>query len=167
MSWIVQRQAQERLFLNLSYEEQLLVDKDNLMDQDDKYFWYPEAVDFINDHSKEMGVAEYITLIKEAKQKTSIPILASVNCITPAEWPKFAAKLEEAGIDGLELNIAIMPFDPKISSQEIEDTYVEIVTEVKKYVTVPIAVKDRSFFHQSTKYCQKTGSCGSRCGCSV
>jgi len=134
------------IVLKSLYEEQLLVDVENLMDQDDKYFWYPEAVEFINEHSKEMGVAEYITLIKEAKEKTSISILASVNCITPAEWPKFAAKLEEAGIDGLELNIAIMPFDPKISSQDIEDTYVEIVTEVKKYVTVPIAVKIGPFF---------------------
>ncbi len=39
-----------------------------------------------------------------------------------------------------------MPFDEKTSSQDIEDTYIEIVTEVKKYVKVPVAVKIGPFF---------------------
>ena len=134
------------IVLKSLYEEQLLVDKDNLMDQDEKYFWFPEAVDFINTHSLELGVAEYINLIKQAKEQTEIPIIASINCITPTEWPKFAAKLEEAGIDALELNISIMPFDSESSSLEIENTYLEIVTEVRKYTKVPIAVKIGPFF---------------------
>ena len=128
------------------FEEQLLVDSDRLMDQDQKYFWYPEAVEFINTHSKDQGIAEYLQLIKDAKEQTSIPIFASINCITPDEWPKFASELEKAGMDGLELNIALMPFDGNTSSQETEDTYIAILSEVKKYVKVPIAVKIGPYF---------------------
>jgi len=124
----------------------LLVDSDRLMDQDQKYFWYPEAVEFINTHSKDQGIAEYLQLIKDAKEQTSIPIFASINCITPDEWPKFASELEKAGMDGLELNIALMPFDGNTSSQETEDTYIAILSEVKKYVKVPIAVKIGPYF---------------------
>lgn len=134
------------IVLKSLFEEQLLADADSLMDQDEKYFWFPEAVDFINTHSKEHGVKEYLELIQEAKKNTTVPIIASINCATPNEWPRFAAKLEEAGMDGLELNISIMPFDENISSQEIEDTYVNIVTEVKKYVKVPVAVKISPMF---------------------
>ncbi len=134
------------IVLKSLFEEQLLVDSDKLMDQDQKYFWFPEAVEFINTHSKDQGIAEYLQLIKDAKEQTSIPIFASINCITPDEWPKFAGELEKAGIDGLELNIAIMPFDGNTSSQEIEDTYIAIVSEVKKYVKVPIAVKIGPYF---------------------
>ncbi len=129
------------IVLKSLFEEQLLADTEKLMDQDEKYFWFPEAVDFINSHSKEQGLQEYLNLIQEAKKQTSVPILASVNCNTPNEWPKFAAKLEEAGADGLELNISIMPFSADVSSQEIENTYLEIVHEVKKYVDLPVAVK--------------------------
>lgn len=39
-----------------------------------------------------------------------------------------------------------MPFDENISSQEIEDTYVKIVSEVKQYVSIPVAVKIGPFF---------------------
>jgi len=134
------------IVLKSLFEEQLLSDPAKLMAQDDKYFWFPEAVDFLNSHAREQGLAEYLSLIKEAKQETDIPIIASINCTTPNEWPKFAAKLEEAGADGLELNIAILPFDAGVSSLEIEDTYVEIVSEVKKYVSIPVGVKIGPFF---------------------
>lgn len=128
------------------FEEQLLADVDTLYDQDEKYFWYPEAVEFLNEHSREHGLQEYLALIEAAKQGTEIPIIGSIHCRTPVQWPKFAAKLEEAGVDGLELNIAILPFDESVSSVEIENTYLEIVREVKKYVTVPVAVKIGGMF---------------------
>ncbi len=129
------------IVLKSLFEEQLLSDSQRLMDQDDKYFWFPEAVDFINAHSKSQGVKEYLGLINESKRLTDIPILGSINCVSSHEWPKFAKDLEDAGIDGLELNIAIFPFDSRVSSKEIEDRYIEIVEAVKSYVNVPIAVK--------------------------
>lgn len=129
------------IVLKSLFEEQLLSDSQRLMDQDDKYFWFPEAVDFINTHSKAQGVKEYLGLINESKRLTDVPVFGSINCVSAHEWPKFAKNLEDAGIDGLELNIAIFPFDAKVSSKEIEDRYIEIVEAVKSYVQVPIAVK--------------------------
>ena len=129
------------IVLKSLFEEQLLADEAKLIDQDEKYFWFPEAVDFINTHAKQHGVDEYLKLIRKAKKKTSVPIIGSIHCSTPREWPRFATKLEEAGIDGLELNIAIIPFKEDTTCHDIEDIYVEILTEVKKYVTVPVSVK--------------------------
>lgn len=134
------------IVLKSLFEEQLLADPGKLLDQDEKYFWYPEAVEFINGHAKEQGMKEYLELIKTAKVETTVPIIASINCNTPNEWPKFAAKLEEAGADGIELNISILPFDSAVSSLDIENTYIEIVKEVKKYVKVPVSVKISPMF---------------------
>ncbi len=134
------------IVLKSLFEEQLLADPEKLMDQDEKYFWFPEAVDFINQHAKAGGLEEYLTLIKQVKTNTSVPIIGSINCNTPQEWPQFAAKLEEAGLDGLELNISIFPTSAEFSSQEIEDRYIDILTEVKKHVSVPVAVKIGSMF---------------------
>lgn len=129
------------IVLKSLFEEQLLADEDKLAAQDEKYFWYPEAVEFINAHSRKQGFQEYLALIEGAKQHTAVPIIASINCSTPVEWPKFASTLEEAGIDGLELNISIPPFDEHRTSAEIENIYLEIVSEVKRYVSIPVAVK--------------------------
>jgi len=148
------------IVLKSLFEEQLLADPQKLMEQDEQYFWFPEAVDFLNSHAKEQGLNDYISLIQQAKEETSVPIIASVNCTTPDEWPKFAAKLEDAGADGLELNIAIMPFDDGITSLEIESIYGEIVSEVKKYVTLPIAIKIGPFFTNTLGLVKKLESTG-------
>ncbi len=134
------------IVLKSLFEEQLLADSERLMDQDEKYFWFPEAIDYINTHAKDFGVGNYLSLIREAKAYTKIPIIASINCVSPVEWPSFARKLVEAGADAIELNIAIVPFNEKMNSSDIEDTYVQIVTEVKKNVDVPVSVKLGSFF---------------------
>jgi dihydroorotate dehydrogenase (fumarate) len=134
------------IVLKSLFEEQFLADSERLIDQDDKYFWYPEAIDYINEHSKEHGIKGYLKLIKGAKEQTNVPIIASINCVTATEWPRYARELVEAGADGLELNVFIVPKNEVISSAEIEDLYARIVGEVRKNVNVPIAVKIGPFF---------------------
>lgn len=148
------------IVLKSLFEEQLLADADKLMDRDEKYFWYPEAVDFINQHSKDHGVKQYLELLREAKEHTNIPIIASINCTTPDEWPKFARTLEDSGADGIELNIAIIPMIGEISSKEIEDRYIEIIKEVKKYTNLPIAVKFGPLFTNPVNIIQRMDEAG-------
>ncbi|HPM93218.1 MAG TPA: diguanylate cyclase, partial [Bacteroidales bacterium] len=66
------------IVLKSLFEEQFLADSNRLMDQDQKYFWFPEAIDFINQHSREHGIKGYLKLIKGAKANTDVPIIASV-----------------------------------------------------------------------------------------
>jgi dihydroorotate dehydrogenase (fumarate) len=123
------------------FEEQLIANSNKLMDQDPKYFWYPEAVEFINEHSKDVGVGQYLKLISDTKKHATVPVIASINCITPTTWPQFAKSLVDAGADAIELNIAIFPSQTMTSSDEIEKLYLEIVKAVRANVNVPVAVK--------------------------
>lgn len=148
------------IVLKSLFEEQLLADADKLMDRDEKYFWYPEAVDYINTHSKDYGVKQYLELLQDAKKHTTIPIIASINCTSANEWPKFAKTLEDAGADGIELNIAIIPLNGEISSLEVEDKYVEIIKEVKKYTSLPIAVKFGPLFTNPVNIIQRMDEAG-------
>ncbi|MBN2175553.1 MAG: dihydroorotate dehydrogenase-like protein [Bacteroidales bacterium] len=148
------------IVLKSLFEEQLIADSSALMDQDIKYFWFPEAIEHINKHSKEHGLKQVLDLIKKTKDHTDIPIIASINCLTAYEWPKFAKTLQDAGADGIELNIAIFPFDKFISSKEVEDQYVEIVTEVKKHVTLPISVKLSNYFTNITQITNRLDEVG-------
>ncbi len=134
------------IVLKSLFEEQLIADSNALMDQDMKYFWFPEAIEHINKHSKAYGLKQVLELIKEAKAYSDIPIIASINCVTSQEWPKFARELEDAGADGIELNIAIFPFDKNMLCTDIFDQYVEIVKAVKKHVSIPVSVKLGNYF---------------------
>ncbi|GAB4316936.1 MAG: dihydroorotate dehydrogenase-like protein [Bacteroidales bacterium] len=134
------------IVLKSLFEEQLIADANQLMDQDMKYFWFPEAIEHINKHSKEHGLKKMLNLIRQSKEYTDIPIIASINCVTSHEWPAFAVKLEEAGADALELNIAIFPFDKHIGCGDICSKYVEILQKVKEHVKVPVSVKLGNYF---------------------
>jgi len=139
------------IVLKSLFEEQFLTDSKRLMDQDDKYFWYPEAIDYINHHAKDYGLKDYLKLITEAKNQVDVPVIASVNCVSAEEWPRFSRNLVEAGADGIELNVFIVPRNENTNSTDIEDLYVKIVKEVRKNVSVPVAIKIGPFFTNAFK----------------
>ncbi|MBN2764627.1 MAG: diguanylate cyclase, partial [Bacteroidales bacterium] len=97
------------------FEEQIMADKKTLLQHDDMYFWYPEALDYVGNFTKEQGLQEYLRLIEEAKKAVKIPVIASINCVSPVEWPEFAKSIKDAGADGLELNIFIPPTNIKLT----------------------------------------------------
>jgi len=84
--------------------------------------------------------------LREDKKETEIPGIVSINCMATSEWTVFAKDFQDAGADALELNIFIIPNDLQMTSLEIEEYYLRILTEVKKKVTIPVAVKIGSYF---------------------
>jgi len=148
------------IVLKSLFEEQFLADKDRLYDMDPKYFWYPEAVDYINHHSKEHGIKDYLKLISDSKRNSEVPIIASVNCVTSAEWPKFSRQLIEAGADGIELNIFVVPKNEEINSIDLENLYLSIASEVKQNVKAPVSVKIGPFFTNGFQMVKRLSEAG-------
>ena len=80
------------------------------------------------------------------RQRSRIPVIASLNSSTLGGWTKFAGEIERAGADAIECNIYYIPTDPKLTAEDIEKTYLDIVRAVKGTVTIPVAVKLSPFF---------------------
>lgn len=132
------------------FEEQILIEakatirdaeKDDLI-----YTGKSEALDYIDLKIREDTLSGYLELIREAKKRTVIPIIASINCVSDSDWTTFAAKVEKAGADALELNIAIMHADPEVESAAVEERYFNIVSKVLSVVNIPVAVKISPYF---------------------
>lgn len=128
------------------FEEQIYHDVNKTMASDEYSNLYPEALDYISNYSKDFTVDNYLQLIKEAKAAVDIPIIASINCVTSNDWISFAKQIEDAGADALELNIFILPSDPRKNSVDNEKVYFEIIEKVQKVVKLPIAVKLSYYF---------------------
>ncbi|MCK5823922.1 MAG: dihydroorotate dehydrogenase-like protein [Ichthyobacteriaceae bacterium] len=121
------------------FEEQ--VDQENLKEQDTNMYLYPEAADYMKTYTNEKSFDKYLTLIKDAKKEVNIPIFASINCYSAGNWTDYAKKIEQAGADGLELNVSLLPSDFEISGSENEQMYFDIIEKVRKEVSIPIALK--------------------------
>lgn len=108
---------------------------------------FAEAVTYFPEMPRyNIGPEGYLDLISQAKQQVQIPVIGSLNGISTGGWVEYAKRIQEAGADGLELNIYNIPTDPAITAGEVEDGYVELVRAVKSQVKIPLAVKLSPFF---------------------
>ncbi|MGA2980186.1 MAG: dihydroorotate dehydrogenase-like protein [Terriglobales bacterium] len=99
-------------------------------------------------HSSEFhtGPEEYLNHIRKAKDAVDIPIIASLNGATLGGWAKFARQIEQAGADAIECNIYSIPTNMEVSGSEIENSYADILREIKTSVQIPVAAKLSPFF---------------------
>lgn len=119
------------------FEEQILGEIANV----DKYSDYPEAADYIHGYMVENSLGKYLELIAGAKAQCSIPIIASINCTDGGDWAKYAREIQTAGADALELNIFELPTDKDLSSSQLEERYLNIISAVRKQISIPLSIK--------------------------
>lgn len=101
-----------------------------------------EAMSFFPDlDAVAAGPNRHLDLVEDAVARLSVPVIASINGTTPGGWVRYARSLESAGAHAIELNVYDTVSDPGISAGEVEDRLVELVTEVRAQVSVPLAVK--------------------------
>jgi dihydroorotate dehydrogenase (fumarate) len=92
------------------------------------------------------GPAAYLSLVEQANQTLSIPVIASLNGTTRGGWVRHAARLEQAGADALELNIYYVSSRPGLSASEVEWHYLDVVRAVRLATGLPLAVKLSPYF---------------------
>ena len=89
---------------------------------------------------------QYLALIGKIKATVSVPVIASLNGITPGGWVGHAKLIEQAGADALELNYYDLPSNPNKTGAEVEQRALDLVRAIRKEVKIPIAVKLSPFF---------------------
>ena len=107
----------------------------------------PEATTYFQDLGHyNLGAEPYVELIHKIKTSVSIPVIGSLNGNTSGGWVEYAKKIEQAGADALELNMYYIATDLGQSSQDLEQVYIDLVSDVRKQINIPLAVKLSSFF---------------------
>jgi dihydroorotate dehydrogenase (fumarate) len=101
---------------------------------------------FPNIEEYNLGPQEYLNHIRKAKETVDIPVIASLNGKTIGGWTDFAKQMQEAGADGIELNIYNIPTNMNMTGAEVENSYIEILKAVKSAVSIPVALKLSPFF---------------------
>lgn len=87
------------------------------------------------------GPEEFLFDLRRAREAVSIPLIASLNAIHPDTWIEYAQKLEQTGVDGLELNFYAFPKDANTPCKKILDQKIAILKAVKKTVKIPVSAK--------------------------
>ena len=143
--------------LHSLFEEQLTLESrelDRFLSEGTESF--AEALSYFPDVTNyKMGPEGYLQHIQQAKAAVKIPIIASLNGVSAGGWTKYAKKMEEAGADALELNIYYIATQTDMSSTEVEQMYIDLLSQVKATVRIPVAVKLGPYFTSVANFAQK------------
>ena len=101
---------------------------------------FPAASDYA------MAPDDYAAHVSRVKSAVGIPVIASMNGSSAEAWLKFARVLEQAGADALELNLYEVVTDLNTPSIAVERQLTGIVSDTKRLLKIPVAVKLSPFF---------------------
>jgi dihydroorotate dehydrogenase (fumarate) len=102
--------------------------------------YFPDAPEY------KSGPDVYLEHIRKAKTAMDIPVIASLNGVSTGGWVKYARNIQEAGADALELNIYYLPTDLALSGADVEQLYLDALSDVKGAVSIPVAMKLSPYF---------------------
>jgi len=131
------------IVLTSLFEEQLILESKTL-DEDlsrgtesfaESLGYLPDLGDYRMTHET------YLEHLRRTKEAVKIPVLASLNGVTPGGWVRYAKDLEQAGANAIELNTFALATEPGEDSEEIEKRLFDLVGSVCSVVKVPVAVK--------------------------
>jgi dihydroorotate dehydrogenase (fumarate) len=144
------------------FEEQLqheACELDYYMEQGTERFaesltYFPEQDEY------KLGAEDYLEHIRKCKQAVDIPIIASLNGISAGGWIDYAKQIEQAGADGVELNVYYIPTSPALSADRVESVYLAILEAVKDTVQIPVAMKLSPYFSATANMLTRLDAAG-------
>ncbi len=107
-----------------------------------------------------LGPDQYLDHLSALKKAVSVPVIGSLNGVSKGGWVRYARFMQDAGADAVELNMYYLPADPDLSGQELEDSYVDLVAEVKASIKIPLAVKLSPFFTSLPNFARRLVTAG-------
>jgi dihydroorotate dehydrogenase (fumarate) len=140
------------------FEEQITAEVERLRDSGGASYWHSEAEEYIREYGRHHAAEAYIDLIKACKDSVSIPVIASIHCVSDGGWTEYAHKVEHAGADALELNVYVLPSDPRRDGRDNEQVYFDVVRSVRSVSTIPLALKIGSSFSSISNMCIALGA---------
>jgi len=102
-----------------------------------------------------IGTDRYLELIRSAVEATEIPIIGSINGISPEGWVEYARQIESAGAAAIELNAYYIATDPHRTGAEIEEMYLDVARTVKSAVRIPVAMKLSPYFSSTANMARR------------
>ena len=103
---------------------------------------FAEADSFLPDfHDYEHGLEVYLNNLRRLKEALDIPVIASLNGVTPGGWIEHGRELEQAGADALELNVYYIAADIDQDGPQVEARYLDLLRELKQHIAIPINMK--------------------------
>jgi dihydroorotate dehydrogenase (fumarate) len=117
--------------------------------------YFPEAPSY-----RAVGPGPYLEHIRQAKAALDMPVIASLNGVSPGGWVRYARDIEQAGADALELNIYFLATNPNLDGAAVQQIYIDTLTAVRESINIPIALKLNPYFSSMAHMARRLSEAG-------
>jgi len=150
------------LVMHSIFEEQITRESlGSILDMDIHNESFAEALSYFPEPAEfKLGPDAYLERVQKLKAAVGIPVIASLNALTPAGWTDYAAKLQQAGADALELNVYSVPTDAQESGQAVEERTLDVVKAVKGAVSIPVIANGDPYYSSMTHFSPQVEAAG-------
>jgi dihydroorotate dehydrogenase (fumarate) len=107
-----------------------------------------------------LGPDRYLEQLSRIREAVAVPVIASLNGVTPAGWLEYARLMEQAGAHALELNVYHLATDPAESASAVEARVLDVLRAVRGAVRLPLAVKLSPFYSALAHLARELDSLG-------
>lgn len=118
--------------------------------------FFPESEVF------EMGSSSYLKRLAQLQSSLDVPLIASLNGISPGGWVQHARELEEAGASAIELNLYDLATEPSETAITLEQRQLKVVRSVVQQVSIPVSVKLSPFYSALPSFVAGVEATGAR-----
>ncbi|MBT7828190.1 MAG: dihydroorotate dehydrogenase-like protein [Bacteroidetes bacterium] len=109
---------------------------------------------------KHAGPKEHLMNLNKAKEILNIPLIASLNCVYEDTWIDYVEKIQETGVDGIELNFYAVPKDLDTEGHSIETAQINMLKKIKEKIKIPFSVKLSPFYSNPLNVISKMDEVG-------
>ncbi|OGO62405.1 MAG: dihydroorotate dehydrogenase [Chloroflexi bacterium RBG_19FT_COMBO_49_13] len=144
------------------FEEQIIhesLELDHFLNRGTESF--AEALTYFPNIGKySLAPEKYIDTLEKTKKAVNIPVLGSLNGVSTGGWIEYGRKIQDAGADALELNLYYLPADVNLTSTQLEDNYLKLVSDIRAAIKIPLAVKLAPFFTALPNFAKRLTEAG-------
>ncbi len=108
------------------------------------------------------GLERYLSHLHQLKRRLEIPVVASLNGVSPSGWVELGRELELAGADALELNVYHVAADMQQSGHAVEARYLDLLADLRRVVSLPIAMKLSPYFSSLPNFVKQLEAAGAQ-----
>ncbi|OQX29402.1 MAG: dihydroorotate dehydrogenase [Spirochaeta sp. LUC14_002_19_P3] len=134
------------LVIKSLFEEQIQLERARFEEEQGMYNDLSAEMHSLYPEAQHSGPESHLLWVRKAKESVSIPVIASLNAVNKATWSEWAIKLQDTGVNGLELNFFANPDQQAGDAASIEKDQIEAVKAVVKAVKIPVSIKMSLFY---------------------
>jgi dihydroorotate dehydrogenase (fumarate) len=150
------------LIMRSLFEEQIVAEQLSALTHIERYGESTaEASSFLpQPNSFVFGPEEYLNHLRRVREAVGVPVIASLNGVSTSGWSDYPRLIQDVGADALELNIYVLALDPHVSGATVEADCLDAIREVRKQVSIPLAVKLSPFFSSPAAFAREAVAAG-------